>query len=134
MKLKFKEDPKEWRKSALMTLGGLALISSLLRWWRHVLTLETWLVVIVVLAVIAVCACARPRWFRGYYQLSVRLGFYLSQFLGRIILVIFFIFVVTPLGWMLRLAGKDPLQLKRPKAATTYWNQSRAPNPLDRLF
>jgi hypothetical protein len=134
MKLKYKEEPKEWRKSALLTLGGLALISSLLCWWRHVLTLKIWLGVIALLAVVAVCAALQPRWFRGWYRVSLWLGFYLSQFLGRLVLAGFFIFIVTPLGWLLRLAGQDPLQLKLPKKADSYWSQSREPNPLDRLF
>jgi len=32
------------------------------------------------------------------------------------------------------LMGKDPLLLKRPRNATTYWHQARDCNPLDRLF
>jgi len=35
MKLIFKEDPKAWRKSTLLTAAGLAILSSLLRWRRH---------------------------------------------------------------------------------------------------
>jgi hypothetical protein len=35
---------------------------------------------------------------------------------------------------MLRLMGKDPLQLKRPPNADTYWHPARDCNPLDRLF
>ncbi len=87
-----------------------------------------------VLAVVAVCAVLQPRWFRGWYRLSLRLGFYSSQFIGRCVLVLFFIFIITPLGWVLRLAGKDPLQLKRPRNATTYWQPSKDCSPLDRLF
>jgi hypothetical protein len=62
------------------------------------------------------------------------LGFYSSQFIGRCALAVFFIFILTPLGWVLRLMGKDPLQLKRPHNAATYWHQARDGNPLDRLF
>ena len=42
MKLKFKEDPKEWRKQALLTAPGLAILSSVLH-WRHVLSAQVWL-------------------------------------------------------------------------------------------
>ena len=133
MKLHFKEDPKEWRKQALLTVLGLAIVSSVLR-WRHVLTAKIWLVVLAVLGIVAVCALLQPRWFRGYYRLSMRLGFAISQFIGRIVLLVVFVFIVTPLGWALRLAGKDALQLKRPRAATTYWQPAKDPGPLDRLF
>ena len=133
MKLNFKEDPKEWRKSALLTALGLALISSLLRWRKH-LPVNVWYILLAVLAVVAVCAVLQPRWFRGWYRLSLRLGFYSSQFVGRCVLLVFFIFVMTPLGWLLRLMGKDPLQLKRRKDAPTFWQKSKAASSLDQLF
>ena len=133
MKLIYQEDPKEWRKSALLTALGLALISSLLRWRKH-LPVNVWLVVLAVLAVVAVCAVLQPRWFRGWYRLSLRLGFYSSQFVGRCVLLVFFIFVMTPLGWLLRLMGKDPLQLKRPPGAATYWQKSKDASSLEQLF
>jgi hypothetical protein len=133
MKLNYKEDPKEWRKSTLLTALGLAIISSLLRWRRH-LPVNAWGTVLAVLAVVAVCAVLQPRWFRGWYRLSLWLGFYSSQFIGRCVLILFFIFIITPLGLMLRLAGKDPLQLTRPNKPATYWRPAKACSPLDRLF
>jgi hypothetical protein len=133
MKLKFKEDPKEWRKSTLLTALGLALVSSLLRWRRH-LSPDAWCAVLVVLAVVAVLAMWQPRWFRGWYRLSLRLGFYSSQFIGRCVLLLFFFLVITPVGLLLRLAGKDPLQFKRPPAAQSCWQPAKESSPLDRLF
>jgi len=133
MKLNFKEDPKEWRKSALLTALGLALLSSVLRWRKH-LPPHLWLAALAVLAVAAICAVLQPRWFRGWYRLSLRLGFYSSQFIGRCVLLLFFIFLITPLGFVLRLAGKDSLQLRRRPGSTTYWQPSKAASPLDRLF
>ncbi len=133
MKLNFKEDPKEWRKSALLTALGMAILSSLLRWRKH-LSVNVWLAVLVLLAAVAILAVLQPRWFCGWYRLSLRLGFYSSQFIGRCVLLLFFIFVITPLGFVLRLAGKDSLQLKRPHNVTTYWHASKDSSPLDRLF
>ena len=133
MKLNFKEEPKEWRKSTLLTLLGLAIISSVLR-WRHVLPNNTWFAALAVLAVVAFCALLQPRWFRGWYRFSLRLGFYSSQFVGRCVLALFFVFIITPLGFLLRLVGKDSLQLKRPHDVNTYWLQCKDSSPLDRLF
>jgi hypothetical protein len=133
MKLNFKEDPKEWRKSALLAALGLAILSSLLRWRRH-LPVNVWCAVLALLGLVAICAALQPRWFRGWYRLSLRLGFYSSQFIGRCVLAVFFIFILTPLGFVLRLMGKDPLQLKRPHNVATYWHQAKDCNPLDRLF
>jgi multisubunit Na+/H+ antiporter MnhG subunit len=133
MKLIYKEDPKEWRKSALLAALGLAILSSLLRWRRH-LPVNFWYALLALLGLVAICAVLQPRWFRGWYRLSLRLGFYSSQFIGRCVLMVFFIFIMTPLGWGLRLMGKDPLQLKRPPNAATCWHPAKDCNPLDRLF
>ncbi|HTV62447.1 MAG TPA: SxtJ family membrane protein [Verrucomicrobiae bacterium] len=133
MKLNLKDEPKEWRKSALLTIFGLALIVSLLRWRRH-FPQNAWLAVLTVLGATALAAIFRPRWFRGCHRLSMRLGFTVSQFLGRVLLAVFFIFILTPMGWILRLAGKDPLQLRRPQNAATYWHPSKESSPLDRLL
>ena len=133
MELNLKDEPKEWRKSALLSVVGLALITSLLR-WRHVLGNRPWPIILSVLALIAICAALRPRWFRGYHLLSMRLGFVLSRVLGRVLLMLFFLFILTPLGWMLRMMGKDLLQLKRRPDAATYWERAKEQGPLDRLF
>lgn len=133
MKLKFKEDPREWRKQAQLTALGLALVSSVLR-WRKVLTPQMWLAALTFAAIVALAAQAKPRWFRGYYRLAMRFGFHFSKIFGFLALVGFFLFILTPAGLLMRLAGKDPLQLKRPVKTATYWQSAREPNPLDRLF
>jgi hypothetical protein len=133
MKLNFKEDPKEWRKSALLTVLGVAVISSVLR-WRERLTANVWLALLAGLGLIAVCAVLQPLWFRGWYRLSLRLGFYSSQIIGRCVLFLFFVFLMTPLGWALRLASKDLLQLKRPHNKASHWQPVKDYSPLDRLF
>lgn len=133
MDLNLKDEPKEWRKSALLAALGLALISSLLR-WRHVLGSREWLGILSVLVLIAICAALQPRWFRGYHLFSMRAGFAISRVLGRVLLLLFFLFILTPVGWILRLLGKDPLQLKPNSNTKTYWQPSKESSPLDRLF
>jgi hypothetical protein len=49
-------------------------------------------------------------------------------------LFIFFIFVLSPVGIVMRLLGKDPLQISSPKSAATYWRKSKDSSPLDRQF
>jgi hypothetical protein len=133
MKLKLKEDPKEWRKAALLSALALAVLSTVLR-WRHILAPAVWLCLLVLLASVAMAACLWPPMFRGYYRISSRISFVISQFLGRVVLAVFFVLVLTPLALGLRLFGKDLLRLKRPRDAATYWNQSKESGPLDRLF
>lgn len=133
MKLKLKEDPKEWRKTALLSAAGLALWSALLR-WRRVLSPPAWIAALVILALVMLCAVIWPRAFRGYYRVSSRIGFWISQTIGQVLLAIFFLFVLTPVGLVLRMCGKDLLRLKRPPESATYWNKAKETSPLDRMF
>jgi len=133
MRLILKEDPKEWRKATLLGALGLAVLATVLR-WRHILPVAAWAMSLAVLAGVMLCGVLQPRWFRGYYRFSVRLGFYLSRWIGYTVLAVVFVLVLTPLGWALRLAGKDLLQLKLPRKAVTYWHPAGESSPLDRLF
>ena len=133
MKIRLKEDPREWRKSVWLTCGGLAFVSSVLR-WRHVVPNHVWLIALGILAALALTAAAVPAWFRGYYRLSTRAGVALSYVVARVVLSVFFVLVVTPMGLALRLAGKDLLSLKRDSKRTSYWSAMRDPGPLDRMF
>jgi hypothetical protein len=133
MKLNLKDEPKEWRKSTLLTALGLALISLLLHWQR-ILTDKILFSVLVALVSIAVASLFQPRWFRGYHRLSMRLGLVVSRFIGYIALILFFFFILIPIGLVLRLAGKDVLQLKPSRDAATYWHSAKDPSRLDQLF
>jgi hypothetical protein len=117
----------------LLTALGLAVLSSLLR-WRHVLSQKTWLIVFAVLALFALLAVLQPRMFRGFYRVSVRVGFWLSQVVARVVLTILFFVVLAPLGFIFRSLGKDALRLKPSRDAKTYWVDAKENSPLDRLF
>lgn len=133
VKPNLKDEPRQWRKSALQALLGLGLLVSLLA-WRHVVSINVWRGLLALLAAGASAAILKPRWFRPYHLLSIRIGFVLSQWLGRVLLALFFLLILTPVGWALRLAGKDSLWLKRPRNAATYWQDAKEAGPLDRLF
>ena len=133
MRLHFKEDPKEWRKAALLGLIGPAVIFGILR-YRRVVSDTCLVAALVVIALVALCAWMRPRWFRGYYRFMTRLGFYIIQVLGKVVLAALFFVILTPFGWVLRLSGKDFLQLKSPRDKQTFWQPARQDGSLDRMF
>ena len=133
MRAKLKEDPKEWRKSTLLTLLAVAVLSSLLC-WRRVLPVTPWRYVLLCVVVAGLLAVFNPRWFRSYYRVSTRLGFWLSLIIARLVLAIFFLLVILPLGLFFRLMGKDALRLKRLTGQNSYWTEAGPSSPLDRLF
>ena len=133
MRLHFKEDPKEWRKVTLLGLIGPTVITGILR-YRGVVSATFLTAVLAVIALVALCVCVRPAWFRGHYRFTTRLGFYTAQIFGKVVLGAVFFVILTPLGFILRLLGKDSLQLKSPRAKQTFWQPARQDGSLDRMY
>jgi hypothetical protein len=133
MRLHLKEDPKEWRKAALLGLIGPTVIVSILR-YKDIVSTTFLIVVLASLALVAICALTRPRWFRGYYRLMTRVGFYIIQFIGKIVLTVIFLVVLTPFGFILRILGKDFLELKSPQEKQTFWHKAKQDSSLDNMF
>ena len=133
MKLKLKEEPREWLKfTGVMALAGTLVTFVLLR--KHVVSREVFIGMMSGLALaLAICA-ARPRWFRGFYRAGMTASWHVGQVMGRLLLTVLFLLLVTPLGLLLRLLGKDLLELKRRPDAASYWHVAKKPGPLDRMF
>ena len=132
MKLKLKEEPKEWLKfTTVMAAVAVAVAFVLHR--RKVIGVES-LAGIAIALVLAVGACAvRPHWYRGFYRVGMTASFRVGQTLGWVWLTLFFLLVLTPLGLLLRVFGKDLLAMKRRKA-DTYWRAARPLGGFDRQF
>ena len=132
MKLNLKEEPGEWFKfTAVVALIPAVFAFGLFR--KHHLSRPALLAVWTALAaILAVCAM-RPRWFRGFYRAGRTLSFQVGQRMGPVLLALFFLAALTPLALLLRLLGKDLLELKR-RPADTYWRPARGWSRFDRLF
>ena len=133
MRLKLKEEPREWLKFTAVIALAAGIIGVLL-YWRRAISQEVLTGWIGLLALVLLLCWVRPRWFRSFYRSGMTLNFLMGQFMGRVILTLFFLFIVTPLGLFLRLLGKDLLKLKRNPAATTYWQPAKTSNQFDQQF
>ena len=65
-----------------------------------------------------------PPIIRPLHCVWMRLAFILEWVVTRLIMLIIFYLVLTPIGWAMRLSGKDPLQRKIEKGKTSYWKDS----------
>lgn len=74
-------------------------------------------------------AWVRPVLLARLNRLWMKLGILLGKVVSPIALGILFFGVVTPIGVMIRIAGKDPLRLKRDPAAVSYWIERKPPGP-----
>jgi len=88
------------------------------RWWSAA-----------VAAAFLVVALVRPALLAGLNRQWLKLGLLLGKIVSPIALGVLFYLVITPLGLMLRIAGKDPLRLKFDREARSYWIRREPPGP-----
>ena len=66
---------------------------------------------------------------RPLNRLWLRFGSLLHALVSPIVMGLMFYSTVLPVGLLMRLAGKDPLRLKRDPQAPSYWIVRRPPGP-----
>ncbi|MDP6543857.1 MAG: SxtJ family membrane protein [Phycisphaerae bacterium] len=84
-------------------------------------------------AVVAVVGLARPRCVRWIYLAISYLAAPIGIVVSLIVLAIVYYAVVTPIGVIMGLTGRDPLQRRRDPATGTYWQERKETTP-DRYF
>jgi hypothetical protein len=84
---------------------------------------------LVVAAAFALVAVVRPALLATPNRLWMKLGLLLGKIVAPIALGILFYAVLTPLGALMRMTGKDPLRLKRDPSAASYWIPREPPGP-----
>jgi hypothetical protein len=131
--LRLKEKPIEWIKFTAVI--GLAVnIVLWLLWWRGVLALPLPVTTLAIALVAVLTAMIRPYWFRGFYRGGMMVSFQFGQVIGKVLLTLFFFLLVTPMGLLLRLLGKDLLNLKAPPGETSCWHTAKSSREFDRMF
>ena len=70
-----------------------------------------------------------PRALKAVYLAWMAVAFVLGFVVSHVILAVFFFLVMTPIGLLARLAGKDFLSLKLDRQAKTYWIQRETRQP-----
>lgn len=112
-----KTGASELRKFGL-TVGGVFAAFGLLFLLRHKARYPyfLWPGVALMLAGVVV-----PRLLKYIYIAWMSVAFVLGFVVAHIILTLFFFLVMTPIGLVARLSGKDFLSLKLDRSAKTYW-------------
>jgi hypothetical protein len=129
-----KTSPRDLRKFGLM-VGGVFALLGLLFLLRHKAHYPYFLWPGVVLVAFgAIYPSALKYVYIGWMALAFVLGFVMAH----VILTVFFFLVITPIGLLAQLFGKDFLGLKLDKRATTYWirreQQSKTPAQYEQQF
>ena len=111
-----KTGPRELRHFGLL-VGGVLTLLGLWFWWRAKPLFPYFLVPGVLLLLGALVPRALKFIYIGWMSFAFILGFAVSTAL----LTLLFYLIVTPIGLISRLAGRDFLNRKFDRDATTYW-------------
>ena len=131
--LRLSEKPLEWIKFTAVI--GVVINGVLgLLWWKGGLPVAVCVVAAGVAVLAVIVAAIRPHWFRGFYRGGMNVSFQIGQVMGKVLLTVFFFALVTPMGLLLRLLGKDLLRLKKTPGRKTYWQTAKTSREFDRMF
>ncbi len=118
-----KPDKRGLRNFGLMMGGVVACLFGLLFPWLASRRFPSWPWIIA--AVLWLWAFLVPQTLEIVYRNWMRIGIALGWINTRILLGIFFYFIVMPIGLVMRLSGRDPMARKFDKHLETYRVQSR---------
>ncbi|MGZ8919777.1 MAG: SxtJ family membrane protein [Limisphaerales bacterium] len=112
----------------------MLLIGSGIAFWRELVSLEAIYWIAGFAIGIALLAFFRPATFRPFYRGAMKASFAVGQVMGKVILSLFFLFVLTPMGLALRIMGKDLLETRLDRDRASYWKKARKRGRMDQQF
>jgi hypothetical protein len=105
------------------------LIAAWLYWRKHV---PIWSVLSAAAALFFLAAgFLTPQILRPLNLVWLKFGLILHKIVNPIVMGLLFYVVFTPMGFIMRLAGKDLLSLKRDSAASTYWTPRQTTSEIE---
>ena len=113
----------------LVFFGGLACFQYLVRG-----NVPGAIALAVLAVTVGIAGLAWPGAVRFVYVGWMVLAFPIGWTVSRLLLAALYFGVVTPIGVMLRLIGRDPLQLRRRAEVESYWTEKPAPADVRRYF
>ncbi len=103
----------------LAVLAGIAV-------WRGG---PSWPYTLTAAVIIAVVAVTRPAVLAPLNRSWMKFGRLVNRVTTPLVLGLLFFLMITPIGLIMRLAGKDPLRLKGDRDAPSYWVERKPPGP-----
>lgn len=131
---KLKTGPRDLRKFGL-TVGGVFVAIGILFLLRHK---SSYPILLGLGSTLILFGAIWPRALKWIYIAWMTLAFTLGFVMSNVILTVFFFLLVTPIGLLSRLLGKDFLARKLDTPAASYWipraHETRTAESYERQF
>lgn len=110
-----------------LVFAGFFVVLALWRWWNGWTPWGySWLGLAAAFAALAVIA---PAILAPLNRFWIKLGLLMNRVVSPLMLAMLFFVVVTPIGLIMRLIGKDLLRLRHEPGARSYWIERDPPGP-----
>ena len=106
--------------------AGFAALVAALSFYQGGTRWPYWLAAGVIFALVAFY---RPSLLAPLNRLWTNFGLVLFAVVSPLVLGIVYYGCITPVGWLMRLSGKDPLRLRFEPERKSYWEARRPPGP-----
>ena len=112
-----KASTAQLRKFGFTMAVPLALIAGLLFWREN----QAWTWLAGVAVAFAIAALATPSLLRPIEWAWMKLAHVLSIVMTSVLLTLTYYLVMTPMGFLMKLLGKDPMERKFDRGKESYW-------------
>ena len=133
VEINWRPNQKELRNFGIVAMIATAVLSVLLYVIKGIAI--QWLAIICAVGVITFLSsfvCIKIT--RVIYLVLISITLPIGYVVSFILLAAFYFLLVTPLGLLFRLIGRDPLCRKFDYNAKSYWLKRQSPKSLDRYF
>ncbi len=128
----FQPETKKLRQFAalwLVVFGSLAVWKG---WWQGNISIGAILAVLA--TTVGIAGLIFPARIRIVFVGATILAFPLGWLISHVLLALLFFGLLMPVGLAFRLAGRDPLLLKRPRGGESYWLPKPRPTNIRAYF
>lgn len=118
VRINWKPNAAELRKFGAVILAGFAVIGGILKWRNHDAAAEWcfWIGGVAGSVGLTGLVIALP-----FYWIWMGFAFVMGNVMSRLILTLFYYLMITPMGLVMRLSGRDKLVLKAQRSRTSHW-------------
>jgi len=133
MDINWRPDKNELRKFGDISLAMFLVIGLMLTWLERI-SAQTTLIIATVGLVIYVVSRTYVLGVKPIYLAAYGLSYPLGWVLSHVILGIVYYLIVTPIGIVFRLMGRDHLHRSYDRQAETYWVNHKSAGDMKRYF
>jgi hypothetical protein len=133
VKIDWNPTDKDLRNFGRIAIIAVLLIATVLHMWKDLALL--WCAIIVGLGFfIFLCSILSLKLTRWIYLGLTLITFPIGMTVSFIMLGLFYYLLLTPVGLVFRLMGRDALHRRFDSSAASYWRQRRPPEGMKRYF